>query len=633
MQYRTSVSSRLGWLCLTVALAGCGGGGSTTTADVAANPPVGTAPTPAPAPAPAPAPTPAPTPAPAPAPTTPPTLSDAGAGNGTNAGVGAAVALATGCIGFPQASITTAVTLTRGCYNVTSSIRINSGGALTIPAGSVLRFGSGTSLTVNQGGSLAARGTADAPIFLTATDPTPGYWEGVSFVWSNSSSNELTHTVIEYGGAASSGAAALTTQGLSSSPARVKLSKVTLRFSANNGFGMSSNTILDQFEGVRSTGNRNSGYVMANDAGRLTSSSSYSGNSNDAVYVDSERITTTQTWRKLDAPYQMGDASYTVDGALTIEAGTTLKFGASSFMTVSQTGSLSAVGTAESPITFTGTDTTPGYWQGIDFVWSNSTNNQLRHVIVEYGGSGSNAANVTVSGLSSSVGRLKLANVTLRHSAGSGFYFSSNTSIDEFAAVKSTQNRYSGTLGSNDVHVLGGDSDFAGNSNDFVYVYDADISGTRTWRRLNVPYRLYNSSTYTVNGALTIEAGATLAMSSSSGLTVSQTGSLTALGTADAPITFRGLEATPGYWLGIDIVWSNSTANQIANAVIRDAGGGGSSRGAITLSGLSSSNGRLTLTNSTVTNSSSWGVYRGSNVVLTQSGNTFTGNASGSVGP
>jgi hypothetical protein len=104
-----------------------------------------------------------------------------------------------------------------------------------------------------------------------------------------------------------------------------------------------------------------------------------------------------------------------------------------------------------------------------------------------------------------------------------------------------------------------------------------------------------------------------------------------AKGTAAAPIRFSGLQPTPGYWKGIAFVFSNSTDNQLDNVSITDAGGGGATTGAISMQGLSTSPARLSLTNSSISNSASWAVYRADNSVLTQSGNSFSGNVLGSI--
>jgi hypothetical protein len=617
--YRSALPALFG---AVLALTACGGGGSTE----APAPIQQDTPAPTPAPGPAPSPTPAPTPTPAPAP------SNAGtAGAGINAGEGAGNNLS-GCVALASSTISTAVTLSQPCYDVNGSQTVASGGSLTIAAGVVMRFASATELYVGQGGTLAANGTADRPVILTGKDKTPGLWRGVRFVYANSTDNVLTHTVVEYGGGGS-GNANVSVDGQFSSKGRLRLSQVTLRHSLNYGFGFDTATVVDNFTGVLSTKNNSPGYLPANIVSLLSTTSAFTGNTEDAVFVTAQTVTTPQTWRRLDVPYRMGDGtSYTVESPLTIEAGTSLKFASAAQMYVGQSGSLTAVGTAAAPIVFTGEQATPGFWRGLRIVYSNSTNNELQHAIVEYGGAADGTGNLSLDGQFSAQARLKLTDVTLRNSANYGFVFDGDTMIDAFTRVISTGNKRPGLAPATLVKVFGADSNFTGNAENFLWV-SAFTVGTQTWRAVNVPYWLYSGTSYTVDGTLTVDPGVQLVFSSNAQLYVSQSGALIAKGTAAAPIRFQGFQPTPGYWRGISFVYSNSTNNQIDFASITDAGGSGPSSGAISMDGQFSSKARLTLTNSNVSNSASWGVFKDTDSILVEAANTFSGNALGNVSP
>jgi hypothetical protein len=64
-------------------------------------------------------------------------------------------------------------------YRVTCDVTVNAGVTLTVEAGAVVRFSSGTGLSVQ--GTLLARGTATQPIPFLANSETPsrGYWDGI----------------------------------------------------------------------------------------------------------------------------------------------------------------------------------------------------------------------------------------------------------------------------------------------------------------------------------------------------------------------------------------------------------------------------------------------------------------------
>jgi hypothetical protein len=556
-----------------------------------------------------------------------------GGGTSDDLTTGGGTPVPVGCVALATTNISTAVTLATGCYNIDSTLNVRNGGALTLNAGTTLRFASATQLYVEQGGSLTTLGTAAAPVTLTGQDQTAGFWQGVRFVFSNSSLNSLTHTIVEYGGG--NAGANLSTLGLSTSPARLKLNNVTLRNSNQAGFVFDTQTLLDTVTNLKVTDNAFPGTLPANLVAQLGTTSSFSGNTENTLHVKSQSISQAQTWPLLDVPYRLIDqsANYSVDAPLTLAPGVKLVMAAGSTLYVSQSGALKAAGTAALPITFTGEQATAGYWKGIEFVFSNNVNNELSQAVVEYAGGSSRGAAVSLLSLSTSPSRVKMANLTLRNSSSGGFGFDSLALVDQFSAVTSTLNAFAGYSSANGASVLGGDSSYTGNTQNHVRLDNPlAIGRAQTWHALNVPYLLPNGGNYNVDAALTIEAGTQLIMASGSALYVSQTGSLSAVGTAAAPIRMRGAQATPGYWKGVQFIFSNSTANVMDHTEITDAGAGSpSNSGAIYMLSLSTAPARLALSNSAISNSASWGVFRDELSVFTASGNTFTNNVSGGV--
>jgi hypothetical protein len=79
--------------------------------------------------------------------------------------------------------ITTAKTYPAGNYTIQGTVKIKSGGSLTIEAGSTITAsiadGTADALLVENGGKLFLNGTSALPIVFTETSKTPGSWGGI----------------------------------------------------------------------------------------------------------------------------------------------------------------------------------------------------------------------------------------------------------------------------------------------------------------------------------------------------------------------------------------------------------------------------------------------------------------------
>ncbi|MGQ9650891.1 MAG: right-handed parallel beta-helix repeat-containing protein [Phycisphaerae bacterium] len=320
-------------------------------------------------------------------------------------------------------------------------------------------------------------------------------------------------------------------------------------------------------------------------------------------------------------------ANINVDAPLTINPGVTLEFDAGRWMSVNSGGSLHAVGTTNDPIVFTGREAVSGYWGGLTIYHSNSNNNRLEHVTIEYGGSAS-GANLTTTGLASEPPRLAVVNCTLRNSAGYGLYLDEDSVITDFSNNTLTGNALgAASVGQNVVGVLDAASTYSGNTRDVVNVYGGSVSSAQTWQAIDADY-LFDSIDLVVDADLTISAGATLVFGQARGAWINEDGSLRAVGTSVAPITFTGKETTAGYWKGLEYYHSNSNNNRLEHVTIEYGGGNGA--GNLYLTG----DAQATAANCTFAHSSTYGVYVGSNATINndvETANQFSGNAQGAV--
>ncbi|MFO7180462.1 MAG: right-handed parallel beta-helix repeat-containing protein [Pseudomonadota bacterium] len=118
------------------------------------------------------------------------------------------------------------------------------GERLVLEPGVQLRFDLG-SLTLYQGSSLQAEGTAEKPIVLTGSYATPGAWGGVEL---STGSHVLRHVTVEYGGRSSTQEAPRGNLRLVQSTlgtTRVSLTDCTLQKSASYGLWAADGVVLN----------------------------------------------------------------------------------------------------------------------------------------------------------------------------------------------------------------------------------------------------------------------------------------------------------------------------------------------------------------------------------------------------
>ncbi len=530
---------------------------------------------------------------------------------------------------LPYKNINQDTIITAGCYTVKSTVTVTNPAKLTIKPGVKLLFTAGTKLLVRSGASMHIVGTKNQPIIITAKDPTPGYWDGIEYYETNSSSNKLEHVVVEYG------KTNLLVSGSTSYPSRISVKNSTLQHALYAGFHFETGAIINTFSQVTSTKNLRPGKLPANLVHFLGNDSSYSGNTDDTVHVYKQTILNDQLWKKLNVPYYLNDTgNYSIQAHLTIDAGARLIFntGGQLYVYGYQGGKLTAIGTANAPIIFTGKEPLAGYWGGINYYETNSASNRLEHVVVEYG-----KTNLLVSGSTSYPSRISVKNSTLQHALYAGFHFETGAVIEAFSKVISTNNLRPGKLPANLVHLIGSDSNYSGNTDDSVHVYKQTITNDQTWKQLNVPYYLTDTGNYTLHAHLTISAGTKLIFGSGSHLNVYgyQGGKLTAIGTESSPIIFTGKEQEAGSWKGITFYETISAINKLEHTVIEYAGGGGLPENSanITMSCSPNYPSILILKNSTVRHSAGWGVNSGNNsgCRFTNEGNDISLNVEGNI--
>ncbi len=558
-----------------------------------------------------------------------------------------------------------------------TSIEGASNPEVTVQDGLTVAFESDVGLYVGNynSGALLVEGAATGVLFTSWDDtPNPGDWKGVYF-GSADTGSELAGLTIEYGGS--------NTQGnLHMYYADVDVTGVTSRLSSGHGIYANGDSELliqgstfqdndldgvhlaagtaltdtsdPSFSGNALTGN--GGFPMslpADSAGQLDASSTFAGNDDDGIRIDGY-VVADATWQDLDAPLLVV-ANVSIEGSsnpeVTVEDGATIAFETDVGLYVGNynNGALFTEG-ASAGVLFTSWDDTPnpGDWKGIYF-GSADGGSELIGAHLEYGGSNSQGnihayyADVVFSGGSSSLSsghglyangdsELTLEASTFADNDLDGVHLAAGTSLEQAASPTFADNTLTGnggfplTIPADSGGMVDATSTFVGNDEDAVRV-DGYVAGDATWQALDAPWLV--RANVSVEGAsspeLIVEDGATVLFEDGTGMYVGNynSGSLVVDGFS-AGVVFSAWDDTPspGDWLGVYFGGAD-TGSDLLGLEISYGGGNGTGN-------LHFYYADGTVTDSTVSWSSSWGIYRQS-ANPTLNGVLYYNNTSGDL--
>jgi hypothetical protein len=491
------------------------------------------------------------------------------------------------------------------------NVRVTNGATLTIEPGVEVVGRSGARLTVKSGTTLTASGDPENPVWFYGDSDTPGYWQGIR-IHSNTS-NEIDNAVVRNGGG--NGLANLYLAG----SGRVAVTNSLFERSATSGLVADSGTTLAEFSANEFRGNGEYAVnIPTTLVGSIDAGSTYAGgNGTDMVNVYSQDVESGATWPTLDVPYRFAGQNHRIFAAITVDSGAQFTFGEGARVTVKEGGSLTAEGTSDSPITFEGGTGTPGYWQGIR-IHSNEPANSFDNAVVAHGGA-NGLSNLYLTGS----GRATVTNSTFQRSATAGLVADSGTTLSEFSTNEFSNNQEAAVyVATTHLGSIDADSTYAGgNSTDAVRVFSRDVESDATWPA--APYR-FDGQNHRIFAAITVDPGAQFTFGEGARVTVKEGSSLTAEGTSDSPITFEGVNATPGQWQGIRL-HSTDPANSFQHAVVAHGGGNGLAN--IYLTG----DAQGSVTNSTLRQSATWGLYAEDGTTLDASNNVFENNSEGGI--
>ncbi len=294
-------------------------------------------------------------------------------------------------------------------------------------------------------------------------------------------------------------------------------------------------------------------------------------------------ITTNTTWSVLNGPYDICASGVTLGptATLTIQPGVTAEFQAGVNAKLNIQGTLTAIGTATQPITFTGIVATPGSWGDIS---ANNTSItpalvNLSYVTLEYGGAGSDHAQ-----LYADQAIVTMTHSLVRNGSNNGLYFThliGGFNVDTASFVGNGSNAVELVTPGTDI--LLSNLNASGNGTNGVYVYAQGwyVTGQRHWTNPGIPYIFEYGPTNQAGDELTIDPGSELQLTSTYGINIG--GQLKAIGLPDQPITFTSRTHTPGSWLGLNVDGGAGNAVAQLDYATVEYGGGGSSLANVTV--------------------------------------------------
>ena len=343
----------------------------------------------------------------------------------------------------------------------------------------------------------------------------------------------------------------------------------------------------------------------------------------------------------------------TVSAPLTIEPGAQVCFQPDTGMVVTETGSLTAEGTAAAPIVMAGTVATAGSWKGINVI-SNNPANRFTHVTFQHAGApeslccgvflgGENVQAALILGDKAEASQAAVEDCLFKDVGAHGAFVFPSARFSSFA-----RNRFEAVAKAPVALPL----DAAG-ALDTASSYSGTVRVLETGDSLEVPVTLralpvawgmsmgVADRTFKLRAKLTVEAGARLEFEAKGALIVDEVGSLEVQGTAAKRVLLTGKVQTPGYWRGIGLL---SLTNSLAFADVEYGGNvdglccgffiNGQNARANLVVGDYVTAAAVTLSNVTSTHSGGAGIVALSESTVTQSGTNdlVTSNAAANAG-
>lgn len=259
--------------------------------------------------------------------------------------------------------------------------------------GVVIEFAEEAGIYVRETGSFNAVGTSNAPVTLTGTSKSTGWWKGVLFD-SDKSSNQLQYVNLSYAGSSTFNTNNDIASVIVWADSRVEIGNCNILNSGNFGISAIYTNSNWSISNSRISASNNAPVTfLAPYLSSFDGSNDFAGNSKDYLLLDlaTQSINSNLTWKKANVPYRI-TSTYSQfhellieNGTLTMEAGVEVMMEAATGIWVDENANLIANGSASEPISFSGVDLAPGSWTSIYFD-ANVASSSLSHVNISHAG-------------------------------------------------------------------------------------------------------------------------------------------------------------------------------------------------------------------------------------------------------
>lgn len=265
---------------------------------------------------------------------------------------------------------------------------------VTIEPGVTIAFKREAGFRIRKDGSLNAEGTSNNNITFTGKEKARGSWAGMYFS-SSSSKNVISNTIIEYAGGkiGSADNAAIKLYSSSSGHARVTITNNTIRQNSNYGISLQTGSEEATISNNIFEKNEKPIRLKAEAVHLLNGNNTYIDNDLNKIHLHcyTSQFKESTTWQKASVPYLLYFTSglttgFSVNGHLTIEAGTIIEMSATSSIKVNDGASLKMIGKPDDYIIIRGEQVTAGYWGNISYHHTTNPNNILNYVKIQHAG-------------------------------------------------------------------------------------------------------------------------------------------------------------------------------------------------------------------------------------------------------